>query len=369
MPSRQLRVLQICGSLTPMPCGIGDYTAHLAEALGKMEAVTTGVLTSRAASIVAERPFEALPIIEDWRPSALPRILGAVQRWKPDLVHMQFPAQGYGHSYGPWLIPAALTLLRYPVVQTWHEYYPAGSGWRNILNALAPGGLIVVRPNYLEQMPSWYRRIVARKHFRLIPNAAALPAVSLTEKERLALREKLEVGDRSLVVYFGFVYPAKGTHAVFDIASAAHDRLVLVGQLDEDNPYHERIMRRIASDEWRGHALTTGFLPERDAAAILAAADAVVLPFTEGSGFWNTTVRASAKQGTFVLTTSSTSLGYDAAANIYSAAPGAVDEMRQALREYIGRRVDRPSDDGATEWRHIAEAHLQVYRQVLGTTA
>ncbi len=368
MPSRQLRVLQICGSLTPMPCGIGDYTAHLAEALGQLESVTAAVLTSRAVPTVGRRSFEAMTIIEDWRPAALPGILRAVRRWKPDLVHMQFPAQGYGHSYGPWLIPAALTLLRYPVVQTWHEYYPAGSGWRNILNALTPGGLIAVRPNYLEQMPSWYRRIVARKHFRMIPNAAALPAVSLTEKERLALREKLDVGDRSLVAYFGFIYPAKGTDAVFDIASSSDDRLVLVGDLQIDNPYHKRILDRIDSDAWRGHAIATGFLPEHDAAAILAVADAVVLPFTEGSGFWNTSVYAAAKQGTFVLTTSRTSRGYDAAANVYSAAPGAVDEMRQALREYIGRRVTTPSDERATEWRRIAEAHVQVYRQVLGTT-
>jgi glycosyltransferase involved in cell wall biosynthesis len=171
------------------------------------------------------------------------------------------------------------------------------------------------------------------------------------------------------VAYFGFIYPAKGTDAVFDIASPLHHRLVLVGDLRMDDPYHKRILDRIDSDEWRGHALTTGFLPEYDAAAILAVADAVVLPFTEGSGPWNTSVYASAKQGTFVLTTSRTTHGYDAAANVYSAPPGAVDEMRQALREYIGCRVSRLSDERATEWRRIAEAHLQVYRQVLGMTA
>jgi hypothetical protein len=367
MGPRSLRVLQICGSLTPMACGIGDYTAHLADALGRMDSVTAGVITSAEVPSGEQGAFEVMPVVPQWTARAVPSIVSAVRRWKPDVVHMQFPARGYGKHYGPWLVPFTLALQGFPLVQTWHEYYPAGSGWRNILNALTPGGLIAVRPNYLDQMPSWYRRVVSRKRFKMIPNAAALPAMSLTEEERMAIREKLGVRSRKLVAFFGFVYPAKGTSQVFDIASPKRDHVVVISELNRDNPYHHHIWQRIESEEWRGHAVVTGFLPEREAAAILAAADAVVLPFTEGGGVWNTSVHASAKQGTFVLTTASDHHGLDAEHNIYRAAPGDLDALRLALDEHIGQRVPQAADSRAAEWRGIAEMHLQLYHEVLGT--
>jgi glycosyltransferase involved in cell wall biosynthesis len=282
---------------------------------------------------------------------------------------MQFPSQAYGAHYGPWLVPAAIALQRVPVVQTWHEYYPAGSGWRNILNAITPGGLVVVRPNYLEQMPGWYRRLVSRKLFRMIPSAAALPAVRLSDAERQALRARLGVKSRRLIAYFGFVYPAKGVETVFSIASATEDRVVLIGELKPDDPYHQEVSRRIATAEWRDHVVTTGFLPEADAAAILAAADAVVLPFVDGGGLWNTSIQAASKQGTFVLTTSRERQGYDSELNTFYAKPGDIEAMRRALREYSGRRVERSADTGAQEWEGIAEAHRRVYEQVLGRPA
>ena len=368
MPAVLPRVLHVCGRLTPMPCGVGDYTAHLADALARLD-VPTAVLTSADVTAATDARYELLPGVDRWTVAMLPRIVAAVRRWKPDLVHMQFPSQGYGSSYGPWLLPAILSILGRSVVQTWHEYYPAGSGRRNIFNACTPGGLIAVRPNYLEQMPPWYRRIVSRKQFAMIPNAAALPAVVLTDESRRAIRERFAVGSRRMVAYFGFMYPAKGTEAVFDIASPEHDHLVLVGALNDTDPYHQRVLARMQSDAWRGHVDATGFLGEDEAASLLAAADAVVLPFPEGSGIWNTSVHSSSRQGTFVVTTSRERTGYDDARNVYSASPGDLEGMRRALRQYVGHRADTVSDSRESEWRNIAEAHLRMYRTVLGVDA
>jgi glycosyltransferase involved in cell wall biosynthesis len=366
MARRTLRVLQICGSFTPVPCGIGDYTAHLVEALSKLDGVEAGVLTTTRAAAIPATAFEVIPIIDEWRVSRIPALMAAVRRWKPDIVHMQFPAQGYAPHYGPWFVPALLALQGYRIVQTWHEYFPARSGWRNILNALTPGGLVVVRPGYLDQMPPWYRRVVSGKHFQFIPNAAALPAVQLTNEQRARIRAELGVGTRSLVAYFGFIYPAKGTELLFDIASPDEDQLVLVAGLNSADPYHQTIATRIDTDRWRDRTVVTGFLPEHEAASILAAADAIVLPFTDGGGIWNTSVHASAKQGTFVLTTSRERRGYDSGENIFNAEPGNLEEMRAALRQHIGRRAVRTADTRPEEWRRIAEAHVGVYTRVLG---
>ncbi len=352
-----------------MKCGVGDYTAHLAGALARLPRFDIGVLTGTGArEQPADVPFDVLPIVDDWSFREAPRILTAVRRWKPDLVHMQFPSQGYGPRYLPWMIPATLALLRMPIVQTWHEYYPRGSGRRNMFNALTPGGLVVVRPQYLEQMPAWYRRVVAGKHFRLIPSAAALPTVTLSPEERRAVRERLGSRSERLVVYFGFAYPAKGVDALFDIANPESDRVVLVGDLDPETPYHARVLGRMRGAQWNGRAHSTGFLEERAAATILAAADAVVLPFTEGSGIWSTSVGAASKQGVFVLTTSRERRGYDVAENVYYAEPGNIEEMRAALRQYSGVRSPSPPDSRGDEWTRIALAHRDVYKSVAGVS-
>jgi glycosyltransferase involved in cell wall biosynthesis len=253
-----------------------------------------------------------------------------------------------------------------PVVQTWHEYYPAGSGWKNIFNAVASGGLVVVRPDYLEKMPSWYRRLVARKHFRLIPNAAALPQVWLTPAERTQIRAQIGANSRPLVAYFGFVYPAKGVEMLTEIANPETDHLVIVADLHQDDPYHAQILQRLRDPQWAGRTSVTGFLEEHAAASILAAADAVVLPFRDGGGFWNTSVRAAEKQGVFVLTTSSERRGYDAGENTYYAAPGDLAEMREALRRYSGVRRPPGADAMQQEWEAIARAHQEIYAAVTG---
>lgn len=350
-----------------MKCGIGDYTAHLATALAALPDTGVAVLTSRAAAEhPCDVPYGVLPVVTGWRASDLRAILRAARSWHPDVVHMQFPATGYGRRYLPWVVPTVLTAVGLPVVQTWHEYYPAGSGWRNLLNAAIPGGLVVVRPNYLEQMPPWYRRLVARKHFRLIPNAAALPKVSVTPDDRARIRAALGANARRLVVYFGFVYPAKGVETLFDIADPDRDQLAIVADLDPGDGYHAMVLARLHAPPWDGRPRVTGFLPEADAAAILASADAVVLPFAAGGGFWNTSVHAAAKQGAFVVTTSQERRGYDDREHVYYAAPGHLHAMREALRTAPApRQVDGP-DTREDEWRAIAVAHRELYEAVIG---
>ena len=94
----------------------------------------------------------------------------------------------------------------------------------------------------------------------------------------------------------------------------------------------------------------------------MAASDAVVLPFREGGGLWNTSLHGAALQGTFIVTTSHEKQGYDTATNIFSASPGDISAMRQALATYAGRRNTDDNTKIYSTWDSIAEAHLQIYR-------
>ena len=357
-----------------MKCGIGDYTGRLAEALSARPGITASVLTDVAAadSPPPGRHFEVLPLAHGWKFSDAPGILRGARSWKPDVAHMQFPTQGYGRSKLPWLLPAILTATGLKVVQTWHEYVQQDSlpafkhSVLNLPNAFSASGLVVVRPNFLDRMSPWYRALVARKPFRYIPNVSSIPVTDWSEDERLAKRAQLAPGGERIVAYFGFAYPAKGVEQLFEVADPTRHRLILICDLNADDPYQRSILERAAAADWAGRVTVTGFQGAEEVSRILAAADAAVFPFREGGGDWNTTLQGAAAQGTFVLTTSREPSGYDAAANTYFAGLNDVAGMREALLTHAGRRIQRHGIPEAVSWDGIAQAHAELYSEVLG---
>jgi len=168
------------------------------------------------------------------------------------------------------------------------------------------------------------------------------------------------------VAYFGFIYPNKSVELMFDVPDPRQDHLVLIGQLNQDHPYQRAVRERTQREPWRGKVTVTDFLPGDEVARLLAAVDAVVLPFRDGGGVWNTSLQAAAIQGTFVLTTSRERQGFDSSSNIYFSKPGDITDMRSALRQYVGRRNTSAVTDGYASWEFIAQAHASLYREILG---
>jgi glycosyltransferase involved in cell wall biosynthesis len=345
-----------------MKCGVADYTANLAQALGRREDTAVAVLTDIAATPVpSDFDFEVFPIANGWRMADVIRIAKVARRWHPDLVHVQLPAQGYGRRYLPWLLPSLFSMVNVPVVQTWHE--PPYK--RNLITSVFRGGVITVRPNYKATMPNLFRWLIRKKRFEFIPSASAIPRMRLTEKEKLAIRSHFALPPTRLVVYFGFAYPSKCGELLFEIADPSQDHLILICDLNSADEYHKVILDRVNCDPWIGKVTVTGFLPVEEVGRILATADAVVLPFRDGGGVWNTSIRAAVAQGTFVLTTAREQHGYDSLTNVYYARPNDVADMSCGLRTHIGNRRPEIDEDPASEWEVIAEAHRAFYASVL----
>lgn len=360
-----MRILFITGSFPPMRCGVGDYAATLAEALGKLPDTKVAVLTdTRACTARSDLNFELFPSVHGWKISDLPHIIKTVRRWKPDVVHIQYPTQGYGRSCVPWFLPIILFLLNVKIVQTWHENFPMAS-WRNLANAIVPGGLIVVRPNYIASMPAWSRWLIRNKCFDFIPNASTIPEIKLSDAERSLLHKRFTSPANPVVVFFGFAYPHKGVEQLFEILDPAEHHLLLISDLDPMDPYHKKILAHMQHGKWLGKVTATGFLPAEDVGRILAIADAVVLPFRDGGGRWNTSVHSALAQGTFVLTTSYEQHGYFPSENIYYAHPGDVGDMRQALHLYLGRRNQDAAMSQYISWETIANMHKTFYQTIL----
>ncbi len=363
-----MRILFLTGSYPPMRCGVGDYAASLAGALGRLRGLEVAVITDRRASSAGSSSrVEVFPLAHGWGISDLRPILKTIRQWAPDVLHLQYPTQGYGDRWLPWLLPLVLSVLRIPVVQTWHEHLPMGSLLRSVALALAPGRLVVVRPHYEAAIPAWARVLIRPKRPRLIPNASSIPRVELTDSERRDILRRLNSSAKHFVAYFGFIYPNKSVDLLFDVPDPGQDHLVLIGQTSRDHPYQRAVLERTQREPWRGKVTVTDFLPGEEVARLLAAVDAVLLPFRDGGGVWNTSLQAAAIQGTFVLTTSRERHGYDPSSNIYFSKPGDITEMRSALRQYIGRRIASPLPERDASWESIARAHEGLYQELLGT--
>jgi len=140
--------------------------------------------------------------------------------------------------------------------------------------------------------------------------------------------------------------------------------LVICGAIPNAGGYQEKIYEKSASSPWIDKVLITGEVPADEVAKLLAISDAVILPFKNGAGPWNTSIHAAQLQGTFVLTTSNTISGYDENSNTYYASVGNVAEMKSALNRLSGKKSARHEDIELT-WGSIAQKHLDLYSSLL----
>lgn len=357
-----MKVLIISGSYPPNKCGVGDYVEQLANALASRGNIEVGVLTSIGPNNSIEKTkVTVFRTVKNWRDYNLIEIMRVIIQFHPDIVHIQYPTQGY-KGRPPKFLPILLKLMGVPVVQTWHEYYyESGVNW---LNLLACNALIYVRPDFLKKIPNWVRKCLSRTPVVYIPNASSIPVVSLSEEQLHAIRLNLS-GGSPIVCFFGFAHINKGIEYLFEIADPEKHHLVLICDLSSQDPYQSNILSLSNQPNWIGKVTVTGFQTSQRVGEILAVADAVVFPFPKGAGEWNTSLKASVAAGAFTLaTTQDTTLHnkYQQSTNTYFVGCGQIMCMRDALNKYLGRR-NRPQSEN--KWERSALVHEKIYKQSL----
>lgn len=361
-----MKIMFLTGAFPPAKCGVGDYTSSLTNALAKKN-VRVGVLTNTGSSV--EGQCEVFPVVENWSIIEIGKIVRVITSWSPDIVHIQYPTQGYNKKIMPCILPLISWLLGVKVVQTWHEIYGPRyflfNFHRVLLKVLVPGRIIVVRPNYRESLDPILGWLIKRRGLTFIRGASAIPVSNLSLEEKKELRNQyITKPDGRLLVYFGFMYPHKGVELIFEIADPLRDFIILIGDMKHSDPYCKSLLKLIKNEIWIDKVFVTGYLDVCSVADYLYAADAVVLPFKEGGGEWNSSIYAAVLQGVFVLTTSKLSKGYDETLNIYYARSNDVLEMKEALNIYNGKVIDVHSDEKGDDWVRIADEHMGLYENI-----
>ena len=357
-----MKILLVSGTLPPFPCGVGDYVDQLARALatlpGNQVAVLTGA-SDEAISAVAQ-PYR-LFTVPSWQMRDAGSAIRILRQWQPDVVHVQHPSRGYGGGWLPSFIAPMAMLAGARVVRTWHEPLTIRNALRTVVQLLAPGPYLVVRPEFEAHTWAPLRPLLRVRQRGLVEGASAIPTSTLDEMALDALRQGWLGDGRRLIAFFGFLLPAKGVERLFKVADPATDRLIIVGDTTIDPAYAARIRNLAAADPWRGLATVTGTRPAEDVADILAAVDGVVLPFLDGGGPWNSSIHAATAQGTPVVTTHApgTAMSKDPLVDQVEVGDDVgLREAAAALPAWRPRRVGQHGD----RWDRLAREHMFYYR-------
>jgi glycosyltransferase involved in cell wall biosynthesis len=264
-----MKVLYITGSMPPLKCGIGYYSANLLMSFGNKNKIT--VLTTER----SDYPDNKYVTTKSWGLVALPGLIKTIRAQSPDVVSIQYPAAGYGRRLGINLLPYFLRGT--PVAVTLHEYHgsPILGKIRDFVTALPAQKIIVSNQYDMQALPRVLRRKAA-----IIPigsNIERVPANRSTYDEILRLAgfsTKRPVG-----VFFGFAFANKGLELLLEAANRSKSQLLLLSGLSEDNPFQAKLLRRIAEiNAGGGKIYCAGHLPDKAVSEVLQECDYFVLP-------------------------------------------------------------------------------------------
>ena len=388
--AEKIRVLMIADEYPPTICGIGDYSANLAQALAA-KGVYVSVLTKAVAGLPEEENVDGIGVrrlARGWTMKDVQPIMHAARQSGPGtIMHVQYPSlTNYGRRLMINLLPAMFRTAKRscPMVVTMHGFHEHRLRWRmRVLPMLwANSAVVFVHPRDQQLAARWAP--LASRRAALIPIASNVPVLPPDAAQRAQVREELAIAaDEKVAVFFGEVRPDKGLHTLFDATQSMRRRgfparaLVIstIGMHPHEmTPYERGVMARLAEGIREGWAMLARADTPKRAAEILQAADLAAFPFTLGAAENRGSLMAAVVNGVGVLTTRGISTPQDYEDRYGVETVGANDEWAFAARL---ETLLRSEDDRAAlaakaqsaadrfTWSGIADQNIEVYRRCL----
>jgi glycosyltransferase involved in cell wall biosynthesis len=352
----------ISGEYPPDVGGVGDYTAHLREAVAQREC-RTGVVSRRD--------------VGHWNARALAWLVRRAPR--EGIVHIQYQAAAYDLLGDICLLPGLLRALR-PGVRTLTTFHDLRVPYLfPKAGALRPAAIRLLARTSHASITADARdlavlRGVARSafHVPIGPNVACAPPDGY---ERAAFRRSLGLeSDDLAVAYFGLLNASKG----LDLLLASFERILVcrprarllllggaAGSSDRtDLQTGSGLRSRI--DRLGSAVIQTGWLPSRELSAYLLAGDVALLPYADGASARRGSLLACAEHGLPIVSTRPA--GTEVASCVE-----AIDVNAVALAEAVLTAARAPSPlisrsralAAEMSWPRIAAAHVAIYQQLL----
>jgi glycosyltransferase involved in cell wall biosynthesis len=299
--------------------------------------------------------------------------LRALAYYDPDVIHVHLPfAANVLATVAPW--------LRDRFVYTAH----LGETEKRVVEPFfSPDAYLARRTKRTVALnPSMRRafaeRGVSEETLVTVPNGVDTAQFDdVTEADRAAARDAFGVDADVVALFVGTVTPRKGVRELVEAAGQVFPldgvdaQVVIVGNTELDPGYVESVRDAIAAAGIEDDVTMTGFVSERELAALYDLADVAALPsYEEGSSI---AVAESLAAGVPVVGTRIDGIRQQIEHGTHGllTEPGEVDDLARHLETLLADDATRRSMASAVErrarersWGRVTERMLDVYREV-----
>lgn len=331
-----MKIALLSGPCPSGVCGVGDYTARLAEALGQAG--------------LDVRVIEA----GDWRVRGALRTRKSLQEY--DLVHIQYPTLGFGYKLGP----QTLSLLRSCVV-TLHE-----ASQRRILRKLSVLPFLL-GPKHVIFTSDFEKQYVTAK----TPWVARISSVIAVPSSIMVFPEERPRAF-SEIVYFGLILPRKGLEQVVELSQLIRSNglTLKVRIIGKPRPESIAYFEKLRSATRELPVIWDLGLSEEQVAERLASSSVAYLPFPDGASERRTSLKAALANGVAVITTHGPHTSEAMKCFLrFSRSPQEALGAALSLFESPDERARLARNAGLylqqCTWEQVAELHLAVYQNLL----
>jgi glycosyltransferase involved in cell wall biosynthesis len=367
---------------------LGSDSARDKDAVGQY----TEILYEHLSSELAKRHEDGLSVeLVLLRPNSLKEWWTGLARVfeRCDLVHIEYPFEGWGASIAPGLLPPIMGLIpgrrRAKIATTFHEWrtmHPLRKGSILPLALFSDAVLFVSERERSAYHASLLARLRKRQKARVIPIGINVTLPALGDKEILEERELLSDGDAPaefLLGCFGFIYSAKQPYKVLHtlrslLERGVRARLVFAGDFPADHVKEKRdFLRHIEALGLGDHVALLGFLDDMVLARVLSACNVVLLLFSDGVSVRRGSFWTMLELGVPVITTSPPSereflglLPNEPLENVvYVSADESAESLAEASRRFARFGVPQRRPGISPGWNRIARDHVAFYREIL----
>ncbi|ADN02670.1 glycosyltransferase [Spirochaeta thermophila] len=359
----------------PIECGIATYCQYLVEAL-RFHQMEIFVMSPFGAQ--GERVFPVFPPGSDTFAHTVFKLSTSMT---PDIMHIQHEYGLYGEQRGMEIVDLTLRyhLVGIPVVITLHTVYEHLSQEEKIVlhPLVSAASAVIVHEDFQKtsllkgfpDIPSLESKIAVIEHgirkVGPVPNA----------KHILGLEGK------KVVLLAGYFRPSKRFELIVDLLPRLVERvedlvLVVAGKTRnlEYDEYRRQLFEKIHSSPVEDRIVVfRGQFPQYTFDTILSAADVVVLPYEKGaqSGMLAQCFAAHRPVITSgllafrkVIERSGGGLIAEHDEDYLELIPRVLNDkaLHARLQENIRRYIEKRAS-----WKKVAEAHIEVYRRILGS--
>jgi glycosyltransferase involved in cell wall biosynthesis len=328
------KILFVTGSYPPDVCGVGDYSERLFNVLNK-----------------GANLFE-LFYKTNWSVSNLFSYLKEIKSKKADLIHFQYPTEGYGYSFLPLLL--LLFLPKKKLIVTIHELSNRTFKAQvfTMLLLFFSNKIIVtneIEYQYLKKLP-----ILNRKETFIINIGSNIP------KSNNVFRS---FSERKIdLAYFGHIRPIKGLESFITVANKFSNtkKCAIIGQ--NLSKYHSYLAELQTKSDNTNYILNEAVSETADN---LSECKIMYLPFPDGVSSRRGSLMAASLNGCVIVTTYSDDKVTNDFFEKYCYLVNNEDEAKKII-ELLLNRGDCVDKDVSKlmdlfSWEEIAKKHFEVY--------